>query len=480
MQMVDAELKVPEISEKEKTEIVARFSRYINKGQVKYLKAGHLDVLETEREYIRFRDPVTGKEMIDCFTSAGCFNVGRRNPVVLRALKEALKELDMGSHSLVSKQKVALAKKLVSIAPGDLNRVVLASGGGDAIDCAIKMARGATGRKDVIATIKAYHGHTGFAISANGKEHYRKYFEPLMPGFRFVPYNDLEAVRKIATKETAAIIVEPIQGEAGIFVGDDSYLEGLRRLADELGIILIFDEVQTGFGRTGRFFACEHSGVVPDILALAKSIGGGMFPNGAVLYREKTPLFTFIGKNPNFHPSCSGGSDIGCYVSLRVIEYIEEKKLVENSERSGARFKKALEEIMKENPGIIKEVRGRGLMVGIEYLHEFMGPMMSDALAKNGVFAAYSGNAPQVMRFMLPIVATEDDVDLVVNSIRKAVLSMKALLPLALPAAKIPGVLKLLNNERIQTALFNWIRSLEDLVKKMGRSKKKGQENESK
>jgi 4-aminobutyrate aminotransferase-like enzyme len=145
-----------------------------------------------------------------------------------------------------------------------------------------------------------------------------------------------------------------------------------------------------------------------------------------------------------------------------VIDYIINNNLLERAVRNGARLKEALEKLRRENPGIIREVRGIGMMLGIEYIHEFLGPMMSDALAKNGVFAAYSGNAPQVMRFMLPIAASDEDVDDVINAIIKSVDSMKTLLPIALPAAKIPGVLKLLNNERVQTVVFNWIRSIED------------------
>jgi acetylornithine/succinyldiaminopimelate/putrescine aminotransferase len=283
-----------------------------------------------------------------------------------------------------------------------------------------------------------------------------------MPQFSFVPFNDMEAIRSAVTDDTAAVIIEPVQGEAGIFVAKEEYLRDLRHLCDEKNIILIFDEVQTGFGRTGKFFACEHSGVIPDILAMAKSIGGGMFPNGAVLYRDRAILTDFVCCNPQLHPTYTGGSDLGCLISLKVIDYIMDNNLPARAARNGRKLKDALEKLRLENPKIIREVRGIGMMVGIEYIHEFLGPMMSDALAKNGIFAAYSGNAPQVMRFMLPIVADDEDVDEVIRAIGRSVESMKILLPIALPAAKIPGVLKLLNNEKVQTGVFNWIRSLED------------------
>lgn len=448
---------------------VALFERHINRGQVKYLRAGHLDVIETLRTGVQFTDPGSGRRMYDCFTSAGCFNVGRHNPVVMRALDEALDTFDMGSYHLLSRPKLELAARLTKLAPGDLNGVLFAAGGGDAVDCALKLARGATGRKGIVATVKAYHGHTGFALSANGKAHYRHYCEPLMPCFAFVPYNDLAAMRGAVTEETAAVIIEPVQGEAGIFPATPEYLAGLRQLCDERGALLVFDEIQTGFGRTGKMFACEHAGVVPDIMTVAKSLGGALYPNAAMLYRKTPAIERFLDAHPDFHPTYTGGSDIGCCVSLRVIDYIEENRLWENAERMGQILKGALTQLREENPGIIREVRGLGLMVGIEYCHEFMGPMMSDALAKHGVFAAYSGNAPQVMRFMAPITVNEAEMGDIVSAIRAAVADMKTLLPVALLAAKVPPILKLLNDERVQTTVFGAIRRVEDLFSRRNR-----------
>jgi len=456
------------MSRDEVREIVTLFERHINRGQVRYLRAGHLDVMESQRHGVHFTDPISGRRLIDCFSSAGSFNVSRHNPLVVKALEEALETYDMGAFDRLSEAKILLAEKLLAMAPQGLRRIRFAAGGGDAVDCAIKMARGATGRSKILATVKAYHGHTGFALSANGKQHYRHYCEPLMPGFEFVPFNDLAAMSERADAGTAAIIIEPVQGEAGIFVGSDEYLKGLRRICDERGIVLIFDEIQTGFGRTGRLFACQHSGVSPDIMTVAKSMGGGIFTNAAVLFRDSGILTDFVENNPDFHVSFDGGSDLGCRVSLKVLEYIESMRLWENAEKMGSRLRGALNELREANPKIIKEVRGIGLMVGIEYIHEFMGPMMSDALARHGVFAAYSGNAPQVMRFMAPITISDSEMDALIDAVRGAIKDMKTLLPLALPAAKIPGVLKLLNNERFQTSLFGALRKIEDGAKAVG------------
>jgi putrescine aminotransferase len=448
----------------EKKQLEQTFGRYVNRGQVNYLKAGHLDVVETKREGVRFTDPVSGRPFFDGFTSAGSFNVGRHNPEIMAILDNALAEFDLGTHHLISEPKVNLAKKLAAIAPGDLNRVLFAAGGGDAVDAALKLARAATGRTQIISTVKAYHGHTGFALAANGKEHYRHYCEPLIPDFAFVPFGDLAAMQDAVTDRTAAIIIEPIQGEAGIFVGEDDYLAGLRKLCDDTGALLVFDEIQTAWGRTGKLFACDHSGVVPDMMTLAKSIGGGLFTNAALLYRPLPAVVAYVEEHPEFHFSTTGGTDLGCVVSLAVIDYVLNNDLPGRAAAMGERLLGALRDLQRENPKIIKDVRGRGLMIGIEYLHEFMGPMMSDALAQNGLFAAYSGNAPQVMRFMLPLVITDEEMDRVIAIIGEAVATMKKLLPFALPAAKFPPVLRLLNSEKVQTVLFGWIRRIEDAV----------------
>ncbi len=450
-----------------KDQVVERFARSINRGQMDYLRSGHLDVLENERSGIGFMDGGSGRPYIDCFTSAGCFNVGRRNPVVLAALQAALDEgLDMGTTMLVSPARVELAERLVALAPGNLGRVIFAAGGGDAIDCAIRLARVATGRSRIVAMHKAYHGHTGLALSANGKAHYREFFEPLAPGFDFVPFNDLGAAEAAVTQDTAAVILEPVQGEAGIFVAENEYLRGLRALCDERGALLIFDEIQTGFGRTGKLFAAEHSGVVPDIMTLAKSLAGSLYPNAVVLYRSSAQLVAAVESEPWFHASITGGSDIGCRVSLAVLDELVEKRLWENAEARGRELVAALETVKTENPRFIKEVRGLGLMVGVEYVHEFMGPLMSDALSKQGVFAAYSGNAPQVMRFMLPLTVDEQEMRQVIGAIRAAVHSVRWLMPLAMPAAKVPGVLPLLNDEMVQIRLFGLLRTVEDVGNK--------------
>ncbi|HNU73334.1 MAG: Putrescine aminotransferase [Deltaproteobacteria bacterium ADurb.BinA179] len=440
------------------------FGKHISRGQVRYLRCAHLDIYERSRRGCTMVDAVSGKKFFDCFSSAGCFNVGRGNPKIQEALEKALDSWDMGSHLALSEPKIRFAEKLASLCPGDLKKVVLCTTGADACAAAIKLAKGATGRNDVITMNKAYHGHEGFSLSANGKDYYKELFLPLMPGFHIAEFNDLEAVKRIASKDIAAVVLEPVQGEGGIHVATREYMTGLRRLCDELGIMLIFDEVQTGFGRTGKMWCMEHYGIVPDIMFTSKSISGGVYPNGAVVYRDIEPLTSYVEKNPLFHTSHSGGTDLGCIVSSAVLDYLAENKVWEHAAEIGGRFKEGLIEIWNENRHAIKEVRGLGLMIGIEYKYEFLGALMADCLAKQGVWAVYSGNAPQVMRFQIPITATMEEVEELLGRIRAAVKAMKIYLALFLPLAKVPLFRMILDNLKVQIISFNIVRDLEELL----------------
>ena len=444
------------------------FGKHISAGQVRFMRAAHMDVYERNRKGATFTDAVSGRQYYDCFSSAGCFNVGRGNEAVKAALRAALDGHDMGSHLLLSEHKIRFATKIVALCPGDLNRVVLCASGSDACAAALKLARGATRRSDVISMNKAYHGLQGFSLSANGKDYYKHLFVPLMPGFHTVPFNDLEAVRRLASRAVAAIVLEPVQGEGGIHVATQEYMNGLRQLCDEQGIMLIFDEVQTGFGRTGTLWAMQHYGVVPDMMFTSKSIGGGLYPNGALVYRDSEPLVRYVEANPLFHTSQGGGTDLGCIVSGAVLDYIVENRLWENAAAIGRRLKEGLEQIASESQDCVREVRGLGLMLGIEYTHEFMGPLMADCLSRQGVWAAYSGNAPQVMRFQIPLAVTLEEADEILRRIRAAVKTLRRYLSVLLPLAKVGPIQRLLDNTGLQIGTFNVVRNLEDWASRFG------------
>ncbi len=411
-----------ETPEEIKARALAEYAEYCNPMKVRTLKHAGLEVVEGRREGACMWD-LSGKQYIDCITSAGSMNVGRRNPEVIAALKEALDEYDIGVFIIASKPKADLARKLAEISPGDLKMTMFGVGGGEANDYAIKLARGYTRRHEIITVEKCYHGHTGLALSGIGRDAFRKPFEPLVPGFKLVPFNDLEAMDAAISEETAAVMIEPILGEGGIHVAGDEYLRGLRRLCDERGALLIFDEVQTGWCRTGKMFACEYSGVVPDIMTVAKSLGGGLYPIAATIFTE--PLGEFLIANPFVHLSTFGGSDLGCVVALKAIEIMERDRLWENALARGAQFRVGFDELRERHGEILLEHRGRGLMMGLQFTNDSHGPRMTYQLAQNGVMALYSGNEPSVMRLMPSLVISEAQVANVLEALDRSMQAIK-------------------------------------------------------
>jgi len=395
-----------------------QFATFINPQKVRVMKAAGLDIIEAKRSGPWVWD-VDGAKFLDCFTSAGSFNVGRRNPRVVAAAHAAIDQLDNGNFLLCSQAKAELAARLAKITPGDLSCTMFGTGGGEAIDFAIKLARGSTGRPRIISTVNGYHGHTGFALSAGGRASFRAPFEPLMPEFVQVPFGDLDALSAAVDELTAAVLLEPIQGEGGIVMPPPGYLAGVRAACDRAGALLILDEIQTGLGRTGRWWASEHDGVVPDIMATAKSLGGSLMPISATVFTVE--LREFLIPNPFIHLSTFGGSDLACAVALEVIAVIEETGLVEHAAAMGERLFAGLHAIAAARPEVITEVRGRGLMAGIQYAEDSLGPRMSYHLARHGVLAVYSGNQPSVMRLMPALVIEEEEIDFLLAALDRAI-----------------------------------------------------------
>jgi putrescine aminotransferase len=406
-----------------KAAALEKFARYINPQKVRVLHAAGLDVVESERSgaWVWDRD---GRRFLDCFTSAGSFNVGRRHPRVIAAAKAALDRLDHGNFLLASKEKADLAERLAEVAPGQLSCTTFGTGGGEINDFAIKLARGATGRPGIVSTVNAYHGHTGFALSATGRSAYKEPFGPLMPGFVQVPFGDAGALREALDERTAAVLLEPVQGEGGIVVAPPGYLAAVREACDAVGALLILDEIQTGLGRTGRWWASEHFDVVPDVMTTAKSLGGSIVPISAALYTER--LREFLIPNPFIHLSTFGGSDVACAVALEVLDVIAETGLVAHAAAMGQRLFDGLYALAARNADLVADVRGLGLMAGVEYVEDSMGPRMSFLLARRGVLAIYSGNQPAVMRLMPSLVIEPDEVDFLLEALALALADLRA------------------------------------------------------
>ena len=344
-----------------------------------------------------------GREYLDFTTGIAVTGLGHCHPVVTGAIREAAATLLHVSNIFHNAPQVHLAKLLVEYSFAD--RVFFCNSGAEANEAALKVVRKyakerlATDRYEIIATHNSFHGRTLATVSATGQPKYHHGFEPLMPGFKHVPYNDLRAMERAMDSRTAAILVEPIQGEGGVNIPDEGYLPGLRKLCDESGALLIFDEVQTGVGRTGRLWAYQHSGVEPDVMTLAKALANGI-PIGAMLCREEVATALTAGS----HGSTFAGSAFVTSVALATLTTIIGDKLPERAEQRGRELMDGVRELQKTLP-VITEVRGRGLLIGIE-LTRPAGPVM-DACREAGLLVLTAGE--KVVRLAPPLIVESVD-----------------------------------------------------------------------
>jgi acetylornithine/LysW-gamma-L-lysine aminotransferase len=345
-----------------------------------------------------------GREYLDCASNVGVSNIGHGNETVATAIYEQYLALGNCYSMFYNPVRALLAEKLASLAPGNLNRVFFCNSGAEANEGALKFARASTGRQEIIAAMRGFHGKTMGALAATWGPEYQKPFAPMMPGLKHVPYNNFDKLEAAASERTAAVLLEPAQGEGGVRIGDKQYFQKVRDLCDARGILLIMDEVQTGFGRTGSMFACEQL-VVPDILCLAKSLGGGI-PMGAVLCNDR------INVPVKSHTSTFGGSPTACAAALATIEVMEKEKLVDKAKTLGDYF---LEELRRIESKKIREVRGLGLMIGVE-LKEKAGPHVQKLMEK-GVIVLLAGAT--VIRLLPPLVISRAQIDTVVLALNE-------------------------------------------------------------
>ncbi len=350
---------------------------------------------------------INGKEYIDCMGGYGVALVGHQNERVTKAIKEQVDKIITVHSSLYNKTREEFLKILIGLAPKGLSQVHLNNSGAEAIEAAIKFARKFTGKKGMVAMKGSYHGKSLGALSLTFNPKYKKAFEPLVEKVSFASFGDIESVREAIDDDTAFVILEPIQGESGIVVAPEGFLQDVRKLCDEKGILLIFDEIQAGLGRTGRLWACEHWNTVPDIMCLAKGIAGGV-PMGATLVRPD--ILASISKGE--HSSTFGGNPLSCAAGIGALKALTEDDLIKNSEEMGKIFIEGLEKL-KENHSIIREVRGKGLMIGVELKFEVKDVLMS--LIEKGVLMLYSGR--NILRILPPLVITESDITKVLQTL---------------------------------------------------------------
>jgi len=338
-----------------------------------------------------------GNEYLDCTSGHGVANLGHAHPKVAEAIAKQASTLITLFESYPNDKRATLMQKMVTLVPG-LERVFFCNSGTEAVEAALKFARISTGRTKFVAAMRAFHGRTFGALSATFNKRYRQGVEPLVPGFSHVPYNNIEALENAVTDKTAAVILEVIQGEGGVYPADPEYIQAARRICDEKGALLIIDEIQSGFGRTGMMFAVQHFDVTPDMLCCAKSLAGGV-PMGAVLIGEKVDNLT-----PGTHGTTFGGNPLSCAAGLAALAAIEEEDLAGQAAEKGAYLMDKLRQI--DSP-IIREVRGMGLMVGVE-LKQKVAPYLK-ALQDRNILALNAGMT--VLRLLPPLVISYEQLD---------------------------------------------------------------------
>ena len=340
------------------------------------------------------------KEYIDCMGGYGVALIGHRNERVVNAIKSQIDKIITVHSSLYSKTREEFLETLFKVAPQGLTQAHLNNSGAEAIEAAMKFARKFTGKKGMIAMNGSYHGKSMGALSITFNPKYRKSFQPLIDGVTFSPFGDIESLRSKIDSDTGFIILEPIQGESGIHVAPDGFLQDVRKICDENGILLIFDEIQAGLGRTGRMWASEHWNTVPDILCIAKGIAGGV-PMGVTMVRPD--ILDCINKGE--HSSTFGGNPLSCAAGTATLQALTQDGLINNAEKMGEKFRAGLESL-KEKHNVIREIRGKGLMIGIELKFEVRDILM-EGIEKN-LLLLYSGR--NILRLLPPLVITEQDV----------------------------------------------------------------------
>jgi len=381
----------------------------MNAQEIFEIEARHTSGLYTKQPIIFVRGQgaslwdIDGVEYLDCASGHGVANLGHAHPKVAAALAEQSTKLITLFETFYNDQRAALMQKMGTLVPG-LERVFFCNSGTESVEAAIKFARISTGRPGIVAAMRAFHGRTMGSLSATHNKKYREGFEPLVPGYSHVPYNNIEALEKAVTDQTAAVLLEPVQGEGGVYIADPAYLQAARRICDQHGALLIMDEVQSGFGRTGRWFAVQHSGVIPDLLCCAKSIAGGV-PMGAVLIGAAVKNLV-----PGVHGSTFGGNPLSCAAAVAALTAIEEENLPAQAAEKGAYLVQKLRAI---NAPLVREVRGLGLMVGIE-LKQKVQPYLK-TLQEKHILALNAGLT--VIRLLPPLVITYAQIDHLVEVI---------------------------------------------------------------
>ncbi|HCC33248.1 MAG TPA: putrescine aminotransferase [Clostridiales bacterium] len=396
------------------------FREHINPGFLEYRKSVSTDytAVEWEDEAASFKD-IQGREFIDCLGGYGIYNCGHRHPRVVEAVVNQLKRQALHSQELLDPLRALLARLVADLTPGDLRYSFFTCSGTESVEGAMKLARLYTRRPTFVAAINAYHGMGMGSLSLTSKAVYRQPFLPLLPYVRHVTFGDAAALEETMAscaftgEDVAAVFLEPVQGEGGARVAPEGYLQDVRALCDRYGALLVLDEVQTGMGRTGKVFACEHWEVVPDILCLGKAFGGGVMPIGAFVANPK--VWEPMCPNPFIHISTFGGNPISCAAAIAAINVMLEERLPDRAAATGTYFLAGLRKLVAEYPDLCLEARGLGLLLGIEFHSHEVGYKVAKGLFENGILVAGTLINAKTIRIEPPLIIGRADVDRVLS-----------------------------------------------------------------
>jgi acetylornithine/succinyldiaminopimelate/putrescine aminotransferase len=409
----------------DKKQVLDQSERYVCPHRVRSFRALGVELVMGRREGYRIWD-LDGRELLDLHLNGGVFNLGHRNPELLAALREALETLDIGNHHFPSVERAALAEQLARSTPGALRYCVFSSGGGEAIEVALKTARHATGRRRIVSASGAYHGHTGLALAAGDERAARRFHCEGAPGeFVHLPFGDLAALEAaLSGREVAALVLETIPATLGFPLPPEGYLAAARALCDRTGALYVADEVQTGLGRTGPLWAVERFGVEPDILVTGKGLSGGLYPIAATVLSER--VAGWLDEDGWAHVSTFGGAEPGCRVARAVLDVTTRPALRERVAALSARFGDGLREIQARHRDWLLEIRQCGLVIGLRFAHPQGAISMTRALYDAGVWAMFAGFDPSVLQWKPGLLLDDATADLALARLEDGVARCRA------------------------------------------------------
>jgi len=410
-----------------KRKILDSAAAHVCPNRVRTFEAVGIDLVIGRREGYRFWD-VDGRELLDFHLNGGVFNLGHRNPELVATLRDALDTLDVGNHHFPSAARAGLAEALIATMPGELEYVVFAPSGGEAIEVAIKTARHATGRRKIVSIAKGYHGHTGLALAAGDERFSKLFLSEGAPGlFVQVPFNDLDAMASaLGGGDVAAVILETIPATYGFPMPASGYLPGVKRLCERFGSVYIADEVQTGLGRTGKLWGIEHFGVVPDIIVIGKGLSGGLYPMSATCFRAKYEAV--FQPDPFIHISTFGGAEVGCPVAMKVLEIVSDQRFLQQVQDIAAVFAVGFDGLKAKYPEVLVGLRQLGMMMGIEMADERCGPLFSKVAFDHGLLSVYANNDPRVSQLLPPLIIDRTLADEIIDRVDQTLQVITAML----------------------------------------------------